>query len=64
MGGYFVEYIGIDSIKEVRRNRELLLEKYGSIEKLCKHLDEERKKLESQGWKFVTAEELSTKKQG
>ena len=54
--------IDIDPIAEVRRNRELLLEKYGGIDGLLKHMNEERPKLEEQGWKFVTIEEIRAKK--
>ena len=49
-------------VAEVRRNRELLLEKYGGIDGLHKHMDEERPKLEKQGWTFVSAEEVLAKK--
>ena len=49
-------------IAEVRRNRELLLEKYGGIDGLHKHMDEERPKLEKQGWTFVSVEEILAKK--
>lgn len=55
-------YIDIDPVAEVRRNRELLLEKYGNIEELHKHMDEERPKLETLGWKFVSTETILTKK--
>ena len=57
-----MKYIDIDPVAEVRRNRELLLEKYGSIEGLHKHMDKERPELEKQGWKFITAEEILAKK--
>ena len=57
-----MRYIDIDPIAEVRRNRELLLEKYGGIDGLLKHMDEERPKLEAQGWKFVSIEEVRAKK--
>ncbi len=56
-------YLDTDPVAEVRRNRELLLEKYGGIDGLHKHMDEERPVLEKQGWKFITAEELLAKKQ-
>ena len=48
-------------IVEVRRNREQLLEKYGSIDGLHKHMDAEREILEAKGWKFVSADEVLTK---
>jgi hypothetical protein len=56
-------YVDIDPVTEVRRNRAALLEKYGGIEGLHKHMDEERPELERQGWKFVTIEEILAKKQ-
>ena len=49
-------------VAEGRRNRELLLEKYGGIDGLHKHMDEERPKLEKQGWTFVSVEEVLAKK--
>ncbi|MDR3121923.1 MAG: hypothetical protein LBU58_11430 [Clostridiales bacterium] len=55
-------YIDTDPVAEVRRNREALPKKYGGIDGLHKHMDEERPELEKQGWKFVTAEEVLTKK--
>ena len=55
-------YLDNDPIAEVRRNRELLLEEYGGIEGLIRHMEEERPKLEQQGWKFITFEELIEKK--
>ena len=55
-------YIDVDPVAEVRRSRELLLEKYGGIEGLHKHMDDERPKLEAQGWKFITTEEILAKK--
>ena len=54
--------IDTDLVAEVRRNRELLLKKYGGIDGLHKHMDEERPKLEKQGWKFVSVEEVQAKK--
>jgi len=54
--------IGTNPIAEVRRNRELLLEKHGGIDGLHKHMDEERPKLEKQGWKFISVEEVLAKK--
>ena len=52
----------IDPISEVRHNRELLLEKHGGIKGLHKHMDKERPRLEKQGWKFVSVEEVKAKK--
>ncbi len=45
-------YLDVDPVAEVRRNRELLLEMYGGIEGLLKHMDEERPLLEAQGWVY------------
>jgi hypothetical protein len=49
-------------VNEVRKNRAELLEEYGGIEGLHKHMKEERPILESQGWKFVSAEEVAARK--
>jgi hypothetical protein len=46
-------------IAEVRRNRAELLEKYGGIDGLHKHMEEDRPRLEREGWRFVTDEELA-----
>jgi hypothetical protein len=32
---------------------------YGGIEGLHKHMDEERPRLEKEGWKFISAEEFA-----
>jgi hypothetical protein len=53
MKGYHDEIV-----TEVRRNRAKLLEMYGGIEGLHKHMDEERPRLENEGWKFISAEEF------
>jgi hypothetical protein len=45
-------------VAEVRRNRAKLLEIYGGIQGLHKHMDEERPRLEKEGWKFVSVEEF------
>jgi hypothetical protein len=50
-------------VSEVRRNRAKLLEIYGGIEGLNKHLEEERPLLEKEGWHFATPEELTALKQ-
>jgi len=55
-------YIDSDPIAEVRRNRAMLLEKYGGIDSLHEHMEEERPKLEKLGWKFVSVEEVLAKK--
>ena len=50
-------------IQEVRRNRELLLENHGGIDGLHRYMENERSKLEQQGWKFTPLEEILAKKQ-
>jgi hypothetical protein len=55
-------YVDVNPVLEVRKNRTMLLETYGGIEGLHKHMEEERPKLEKQGWKFVTIEEILAKK--
>ena len=55
-------YIDDDPVAEVRRNRELLLERHGGIEGLHKYMDEERPELEKRGWKFMSIEEILLRK--
>jgi len=55
-------YIDVDPVAEVRRNRELLLERYGGIDGLHKHMEEERLELEKKGWTFISIEEVLMKK--
>jgi len=57
-----LQFIDINPVAEVRRNREILLDKYGGIEGLHKHMDNERPKLEAQGWEFISTEEILAKK--
>jgi hypothetical protein len=45
-------------LAEVRRNKAKLLEMYGGIEGLHKHMDEDRPRLEKEGWHFATEEEM------
>jgi hypothetical protein len=49
-------------IAEVRRNRKRLFEMYGGFDGLSKHMDEERPRLEKEGWRFVTKEEMEAMK--
>jgi hypothetical protein len=37
-------------------------EKYGGWEGLMKHMDEDRPRLEKEGWKFITVEEVRQRK--
>jgi hypothetical protein len=46
---------------EVRQRKAQLLEIYGGIEGLHKHMDEERPLMEKEGWKFVDIDELRKK---
>jgi len=48
-----------DIITEVRRNRAKLLEMYGGIEGLHKHMKKERPELEKQGWHFISVDDFS-----
>jgi len=57
-----MKYIDTDIVAEVRKNREELLADYGGIEGYLKHLDEDRPRLEREGWKFVDLEEMLRKK--
>jgi hypothetical protein len=57
-----------DFIAGVRRNKANLLEEYGGIEGLHieglhRHMAEEHPRLEKDGWKFVTLEEVLAKKE-
>jgi len=55
-------YIDTDPVSEVRRNREALPKKYGGIDGLHEHMDEQRPELEKKGWKFISIEEVLAKK--
>jgi hypothetical protein len=43
---------------EVRERKARVLKKYGGIEGLHKHMEEERPRLEKEGWKFVDPDEV------
>jgi hypothetical protein len=49
-------------VAEVRKHRAELLEDYGGIEGLRKHFEEERPRLEREGWQFVDIDEMLRKK--
>ena len=53
-----MKYCFDNIIAEVKRNQKLLLEMYGGVEGLHKHMDEVRPELEKQGFKFLTEEEM------
>jgi hypothetical protein len=57
-----MKYVDTDIVAEVRKNREELLADYGGIKGYLKHLDEDRHRLEREGWKFVDLEEMLRKK--
>jgi hypothetical protein len=48
-------------VTEVRRNRELLLEMYGGIDGLLKHMEKERPVLEDAGWVFASIDDVHAK---
>jgi hypothetical protein len=56
MGNYYAPIIA-----EVRRNRAKLLEMYGGIEGLNRHMEDERPQLIREGWKFETPEEFAAR---
>jgi len=49
-----MNYIDTDIVAEVRHNRELLLEQHGGIDGLHRYMDENKTKLEEEGWRFVS----------
>ena len=49
-------------VEEVRRTRKKLLEEYGSMEALNRHLKEERPRWEQEGWVYVSMEEARRKR--
>jgi hypothetical protein len=49
-------------ILDVRRRKAQLLETYGGLEGLQKHMAEERPNLEKDGWRFETLEESQARK--
>jgi hypothetical protein len=49
-------------LTEVRRNKARLIEMYGGIDGWLKHLDEDRCRLEKEGWHFLTEEEMEALK--
>ena len=57
-----MNYLDEDLVAEVHRVRAELLEEYGGIKGYLKHLNEDRPRLEKEGWRFITAEELAALK--
>ncbi|GHU43248.1 hypothetical protein FACS1894190_13530 [Spirochaetia bacterium] len=58
-----MKYMDTDIVAEVRQTRENLLARYGSLAGLRKHMVEDRPRLEKEGWKFATLEEVLAKKE-
>jgi hypothetical protein len=52
-----MKYLDTDIVAEVRKIREALFAEYGSITAYNKHIDDERPRLEQEGWYFGTPEE-------
>jgi hypothetical protein len=59
MNGYYDPIVA-----EVRRTREKLQEKYGGWEGYLKHQEEDRPRLEAEGWHFVSQEEIEDLRRG
>jgi hypothetical protein len=59
-GGGSMKYLDEDPVVEVHRIRVELLEEYGGIEGLHKHMAEDLPRLIKEGWKFLTPEEAAT----
>lgn len=56
-------YLDTDLVAEVRKARERLLQRFGGIDGLHRHMDEERPLLEKQGWKFASLDEVRARQQ-
>jgi hypothetical protein len=54
-----MKYLDEDPVEEVHRIRAELLEKYGGMKGLHKHMKEDRPRLIAEGWKFLTHEEVA-----
>jgi hypothetical protein len=52
-----------DFITEVRERKAKLLEVYGGIDGLLRHQEEDRLRLEEEGWHFETPEEFQARTQ-
>jgi hypothetical protein len=57
-----MKYLDEDPVAEVHHIRAELLEEYGGIDGYMIHLDEELPRLEKEGWKRVTPEEIAALK--
>jgi hypothetical protein len=53
-----MSYYHDEILTEVRRNKAELLETYGGVDGLLRHMDEERPQLEKDGWKFVDIDKV------
>jgi hypothetical protein len=60
-----MNYYEEDPVAEVHRIRARLLEEYGGIDGYLRHIREDfsRERLERDGWRFVTAEEIAARRQ-
>ena len=56
-----ITYAEDDPILELFRNREAAIKEYGGIEGWLKHIDDDRPRLEAEGWKFVSVEEVAAR---
>ncbi|GHU51169.1 hypothetical protein FACS1894200_11110 [Spirochaetia bacterium] len=54
-----MEYVEDEVMQELRRNKALLLERYGGIEGLHQHHTKERPLLEAKGCHFETEKEFA-----
>jgi hypothetical protein len=58
-----MKYLDENPIAEVRRIRAKLFEEFGGVEGWHQHNMEERPRLEKEGWRFATEEELECLRQ-
>ena len=50
-------------LAEVHRIRAELMKEFGGIKEYMEHLEEDRPRLEKEGWRFASAEELAALRQ-
>jgi hypothetical protein len=58
-----ITYAEDDPILELFRNREAAIKRYGGWDGYQKHIDDDRPRLEAEGWKFVSVEEVAARNQ-
>jgi hypothetical protein len=51
-----------ETVAEVRKRREELLDEYGGMEGYLKHIEKDRPRWEREGWKFVDINDMLKKK--